>query len=109
LDAGVFGGFGTWSSKKTKHDQTALLDLKIGRSFKKDFALNRFLLFLIFIYSNKNPPFQNHHGQHLYTIRDQHTGIKNQPTQTLHPTQLGKNERRSNACALLRSIRNGLH
>jgi hypothetical protein len=50
LDAGVVGGFGTWSSKKTKHDQKALLDLKIERCFKKDFALKRFLLFLIFIY-----------------------------------------------------------
>jgi hypothetical protein len=51
LEADAIGGFGPSSSKKTKHDQKALLDLKIGRCFKKDFALNRFLLFLIFIYS----------------------------------------------------------
>jgi hypothetical protein len=51
LVAGVFPGFGTSSSKKTKHDPKAVLDLKIGRCIKKDFALNGFLLFLIFIYS----------------------------------------------------------
>jgi hypothetical protein len=51
LDAGVVGGFGTSSSKINNHDPKALLDLKIARCFKKDFALNRFLLFLIFIYS----------------------------------------------------------
>jgi hypothetical protein len=51
LEADAIGGFGPSSSKKTKHDQNGRIYLKTGSCFKKDFALKRFLLFLIFIYS----------------------------------------------------------